>query len=551
MKDRPADLGSPERCGKTAAGRTDAYAALPEFSPMKKWLFASALVAAVFLAYQSAWRAEFIWDDELHLLNNPVLKTGGLARAWAPGSYINYWPLTFTLYRLEFEIWGLDPSAFHFVNIALHAVTAILVWRVLVELDAPGAMVAAAIFALHPVCVESVAWIAQLKGLLSLLFALVSLLLYLRYDRRGGRRLYMGAVAAFCLSTLAKGMVITLPVVLLACAWWRRDSIARRDLLRVVPFVLIGATMAGVEIWTQQLVRADDIVRSDSLLSRAAVAGCAVWFYLGKLLLPLNLCFIYPRWQIDDGDVRSYLPGLLLVILFSLAFWRRRTWGRPVVMLLVCYVGLLLPALGFVNVYFMQYSLVADHWQYAAAIVPFAVLTGAATIWACRRFGRPPIACALGLMAVLAGLTWLHAGVYKDSLTLWDDTLAKNPSCWLAYNNVGAAFASQGQVGYAIDYYRKAVAINPDYFFAQNNLGIALASCGRFDEAIEHYRKALEIKPGSAEIHLNLGMALAGRGSHAEALEHFQKALSIASSRNDRALADTIRAQMRLAGGGD
>jgi len=390
------------------------------------WLLAIVLVAVVFLAYKPAWHGAFIFDDDLHLLNNPVLKTGGLGRAWTPGGYLNYWPLTYTFYRLEFEIWGLNPFGFHMVNIALHALTAILLWRVLVELDVPGAILAAAIFALHPVNVETVAWIAQFKGILSLLFALVSTLLYLKYDRRGGRRLYVAALAAFCLSTLSKGMVITLPVVVLACAWRRRGSIGRRDLVHMVPYVLIGAIMAGIEIWTQ---RAGDVVRSDSFLSRAAVAGCAVWFYFGKLLWPLDLCVVYPRWKIGDEYIFSYLPGLLcLATLFALALWRRRTWGGPVALLLVCYVGLLLPALGFVNIYYMRYSLAADHWQYAAMIVPCAVLTGAAAAWAFRRptLRQASWALSVSLVAVLTFLSWRQSRIYANNETLWNDTLAKD-----------------------------------------------------------------------------------------------------------------------------
>jgi protein O-mannosyl-transferase len=526
-KRRPAELGYPERCETTASAGNDAFVAVHEPSSLKKWLFAAALVAAVFLAYLPAWHGGFIWDDDLHLLNNPVLKPGGLVPTWlTPGSYINYWPLTFTVYRLEFEAWGLETLGFHLVNIALHAVTALLVWRVLVELNVPGAMVAAALFALHPVNVESVAWITQLKGILSLLFALVSTLFYLQYDRRRGRWRYTAAIAAFGLSTLAKGMVITLPIVLLACAWWRRGSLERRDLARMVPYVLIGALMAGVELWTQH---AGDAVRSDSLLSRSAVAGCAVWFYLGKLFWPVDLCFVYPRWKIDDGDVLSYLPGLLLlVIVFALALWLRRTWGRPVVMLIVCYVALLLPALGFVNVYFMEYSLVADHWQYAAAIAPSAAM-GVAAAWMFRQPGRRHVAQILGLalLATFAVLTWRQSRMYADADTLWNVTLVKDPNCWLAHNNLGHSLAGRGQIDDAIAHYRMALESQPDFAPVHNNLGAALAGRGQIDDAIAHYRMALESKPDYAEAHNNLGLALAGCGQVDEAIAHYRKALEI------------------------
>jgi len=598
----PADFRYPERSVQTAFAAANAPSASGEPASLKKWLFATALIAAIFLAYYPAWHGGFIWDDDTHLLDNPVLKTGGVARAWIPGNFrINYWPLTFMVYRLEFETWGLEPLGFHLVNIALHAVSALLVWRVLVELNVPGAMVAAAIFALHPVNVESVAWITQLKGLLSLLFALVSTLFYLRYDRlrapslalqasfasrndtnlrraqmegqgnidrthiasrndaslkrkqRNGWLLYAAAIAAFGLSTLAKVMMITLPVVLLACVWWRRGSIERRDLVRMVPYLLIGAFMTGLEFWSQQRVQAGDDVRADSsVLGRAAVAGWAVWFYLGKLLWPLDLRVFYPRWKIDEESLLSYLPGLLLAILFAVALWRRRSWGRPVVMLLVGYVGLLLPVLGFANIYFMRYSLVADHWQYAATIVPCAMLTAAAAWvarggWMASRERKRPEAAdaasgrlrsrlathplswvlALTLLAGLAYQTWRQSHLYTDIDTLWNVTLAKDPNCWMAHNNFGMVLAGRGQLDEAIDHYHKAIEIKPDHVGAYVNLGRVSAGRGQVDEAIDYYRKALDIKPDFAEAHNQLGLALAGRGQYDEAIDHYRKAVEI------------------------
>ena len=209
----------------------------------------------------------------------------------------------------------------------------------------------------------------------------------------------------------------------------------------------------------------------------------------------------------------SYLPGVLLVVA-RVAWWqRRRRWGRSVVMLLVCYVALLLPVLGFVNIYSMLYSLVADHWQYAAMIVPCAVLA-AITAALARRLGcRPPaFVLGLGLLATLAVLSWRQSRMYADAETLYRTTIARNPDCWMAHNNLGLALAGRGQVDEAIAHYQKALKIKPDYAEAHNNLGQALADRGEVDEAIAHYQKALEIKPDYVAAHNNLGLALAGRG---------------------------------------
>jgi hypothetical protein len=432
------------------------------------------LTAAVFFAYLPAWHGDFIWDDDLHLLNNPVLEPGGLLRTWVPGTYVNYWPVTATAYRLQFELWGLRPVGYHLVNIALHALAALLVWRILAHLRVPGAMFAAALFALHPVNVESVAWITQLKNTLSLSLTLLSVLFYLRHERYGGRWRSALAIGLFCLATLAKGMTLTLPVILLACAWWQRGRIQRRDLLQVLPYVLIGALMACTEVCLQHVSAGGAIVRSDDLLSRTAVAGCAVWFYFWKLVWLAHLVFVYPRWNLDERDVLSYLPGLLLAGILALAWWRRRSWSRPILMLVVCYVALLLPALGFVNIYFMEYSLVADHWQYAAMIAPCAAFAGLVScrlsVVGCRlqrttdngqrTFLLRPLSLAgyaacVALLATLAVLTRQQARMYTDVERLYRTTLQRNPDCWMAHLNLGVALADRGRIDDAMGHTKR------------------------------------------------------------------------------------------------
>ncbi|HEV2969461.1 MAG TPA: tetratricopeptide repeat protein [Pirellulales bacterium] len=500
-----------------------------ESSALWDWLLAAALVVTLFMVYRPAWQGDFIFDDDTHLLDNPVLKPGGLAKVWLPGSYLNYWPITYTAYWLEHRLWGLNPLGFHLVNIALHAISALLVWRILLRLRVPGAMLASAIFALHPVNVESVAWIAQLKGALSLALALVSVLLFLAHEKQGGWSLLVASLAAFVLSTLAKGIVITLPVVLLACAWWQRRRIGRCDVLRVVPFVVVGLIMTGMEVWSQGLVGANSDVHSGGFLNRAATAGCAVWFYFWKLIWPLNLCFVYPHGPIDDQGPLRYLPGALLAAVLAFAWSRRVTYGRPILVLIVCYVGLLLPVLGFANIYFMRFSPVTDHWQYAAMIVPCAVFAGTA-VTLIRRCGCPrwigSVIC-LGLLAPLAALTWRQSHMYADAETLYQTTIDRNPDCWMAHNNLGLVLAGHGQFDEAIVHYQKAIEIKPDYAEPHYNLGNVLFTRGQLDEAIAHFKKVLELEPEHAQAHNNLGLALAGQERVDEAISQYRLALQI------------------------
>lgn len=488
---------------------------------------AVALIAATFLAYQPAWHGEFLWDDDAHFLNNPVLKPGGLATVWKPGGYLNYWPLTYTGYWLQFTLWGLNPLGYHLVNIGLHALIALGVWRVLRVLNLPGAPLAAALFALHPVNVESVAWIAQLKGLLALLLTVGAVWCYLEHDRRGGTWRYGAAVGLFLLSTLAKGAAVTLPVVLLMCVWWQRGRLTGRDVARVIPFLVIGGAMTGMEIWMQHGVAGTEVVRADGWLSRTAVAGCAVWFYFSKVLWPVNLCFVYPRWNLADLAPIDFLPSLALVALLGLAWRARARWGRAVVMTGVCYTALLLPALGFVNIYFMKYSLVADHYQYTAMIVPCAAIAAGCARWG-RRL-RAPWRQLLGvaLLTALATLTWRQTRIYRNGIALWQDTLARNPGCWMAHNNLGSLLSQPGQTAAAIAHYEQALRLNPDYADAHYNLGLELGKAGRLPQAVTHLQQAIRLKPESAPAYSNLGYALQMLGHIDDAVRHYQTALEL------------------------
>jgi tetratricopeptide (TPR) repeat protein len=332
---------------------------------------------------------------------------------------------------------------------------------------------------------------------------------------------------AFVLALLSKTAVAPLPLVFLLLAWWKRGRVAGRDVWRTVPFFAAAMLLIPLTIVFEHQAGAE-IIRTDNFWSRLAGAGWCFWFYLYKALAPLKLMFIYPRWRIDPAQLLSYGPDLLVVLGFGVCWRYRRGWGKAGLLGLGYFLVMILPALGFVNIYFMRFSLVADHWQYFAIIGPSALLAAALTVgW--ERLGRAnsDLGIALGgaLILVLGVLTWKQAHIYADEETLWQDTLAENPACYMAHNNLGNALLQMGRESEAIPHFQKALQIQPDYAEAHYNLGNALVQEGRLDEALAQYRTALQIQPDFAEAHSNLGNALLSKGQVEQALVHLQKAV--------------------------
>lgn len=507
-------------------------------------IFGLLLVAATVLAYQPAWNAGFIWDDERHITGNPMLDPArGWKEIWLSRDALQYYPLVFTSWRLERLLWNNNPAGYHWVNILLHAASAVLVWRVLRRLGVPGAWLAGALFALHPVNVESVAWISQRKNTLAMVFYLLSLLWFLR--AQAPPRLSNGSppspltpqpfwywlsLFAFVCALLSKTAVAPLPFVLLGLAWWQRGGIGRTEVWRAVPFFAAALILGLVTVWFERHQNAGDIVRSDNLWSRLAVAGWAVWFYLGKALLPLHLVPIYPLWKVNSAHALSYLPGLLVAAAFLLGWRYRRTWGKTGLLAGGYFVLMLLPVLGFEDIGFMSYSLVADHWQYFAIIGPIA-LVSAAIVSGLGLPGRRPawLAPALGgVLAVALGvLTWRQSAIYTDPVTYWRAAIAGNPNSPETWNNLSANLLETGQADEATALLRKTVELAPTNAVARYNLGSALMRAGQVDGAIAAYQKVIEIQPGHADAHCNLAIGLHQKGQVDQAIAHYQRALAI------------------------
>jgi len=480
-------------------------------------LGAGVIVLITLLVYMPAMQAGFIWDDDAFLTENPLIKAhDGLYRFWFTTEAPDYFPLTSSSLWLEWRLWGMNATGYHVVNVVLHAVCAVLIWLVLTRLKVPGAWLAGLVFAVHPVNVESVAWITERKNTLPMVFYVLTMLLYLRFEDHERRRWYFLSLCSFLMALLSKTSVVMLPFVLLGCAWWQRGSIVRKDLVRSVPFFVLSGLMSVVTVWFQYNVAiSKEIVRPEGFLSRLAGAGWAIWFYLYKAIIPYKLTFVYPRWQIDTSSVLSFVPALILVGCVVLFWWYRRDWGRVLLFGLGYYVVTLFPVLGFFNIYFMRYSLVADHWQYTSIIGIIALVVGVG-VWFCQGWSnkrrRLATAAAVALVGLFGVLTWNQCHIYNDVERLWRDTISKNPKVWMAHNNLGRLLHKQGKLNEALVCYTKAVQINPDYAEAHHNLGLALRKAGNPEEAMAHYAKALQIKPNFTEA--RSGMELAVRQAH-------------------------------------
>ncbi|TMB38588.1 MAG: tetratricopeptide repeat protein [Deltaproteobacteria bacterium] len=487
-------------------------------------LFLAALLAAILLVYRPAWSGGFLWDDAAHLTRGDLRSWQGLWRIWFdPGATQQHYPLVHSAFWLQQRLWGNDPTGYHLVTVLLHFGAALLVALNLRKLAVPGAYLAAAIFALHPVHVESVAWITELKNTLSAVFYLGAALAWLHFEERRQLRTWLLALLLFALALCSKTVTATLPAALLLVHWWRRGRPSwRRDVVPLLPFFALGAVAGLFTIWVERrLVGAEGAAFDLSAAQRGLIAGRAAWFYLGKLVWPADLVFIYPRWNVDAVALSQYLyPAAAVAAVGGL--WARRKRFPGALAAALFFLGTLFPALGFFDVYPFLFSFVADHFQYLASIGIIALAASGIASMPRRRAGQ---GVSLAVLAILAALTWKQSHLYADAETLYRATIRGNPACWMAYNNLAGLLISRDAADEAEGLARTALKLKPGYPEAHNNLALALARRGQSDEAIVHYRQAIELSPGYAEARNNLGFALAARGDLDEAIFQYRKAL--------------------------
>jgi tetratricopeptide (TPR) repeat protein len=499
---------------------------------MRSWIVVGiSLTIAAFLAYWPALTGQFVWDDDILLTGNALVKASdGLYRMWFTTEAVDYWPMTGTTFWLEWRLWGANPFGYHVTNLLLQLGNAGLTWLVLRRLSIPGAAIAACLFALHPVNVESVAWIAQRKNVLSLFFYLLSALCFLSHDDDSSGRIgrwYWLSLGAFLLAMLSKGSVAVLPAVLLLFAWWRRGTVRVRDVVLALPFFVIAAGFTVLNVWLQTRNVAEGI-RDVALLERVLGAAAVVWFYFYKAVLPIGLVFVYPQWDVRASDVRWWLPLVAaLLTTAGLIYYRDRPVVRGLLFTWLYFAVALLPVMGLVDVYFMRYSLVADHYQYVAIT---AVVALAGALVDRLRLPAAKSLAATALIVVCGLLTWRESWTYRDIETLYRVTIARNPDAWLAHQNLGVELAKRpGHLEEAIESFKTVLRIYPGSFEAHRNLALAYwRTPGRTEDAIREYEEALRLNPNKAVDQLSLARLLLDRpGRQADALRHAEMAVRL------------------------
>ena len=436
---------------------------------------AAAIGVLTFLVYWPALSGGFIWDDNLLVAHSKLIRAGdGLYRIWFTQEPIDYWPLTNTTFWIEWRLWGANPTGYHVTNVLLHIAAALLIWKILRMLSIPGAFLAAVLFAVHPMNVESVAWIAQRKNTLSMFFFLLAIFWYLcQEEQRRGRGeaespklagfgyWYWLSLFAFLMAMLSKGSVAILPLLLLGIIWWQHRRLGVGDVARLGPFFLIAAALVCVNIWFQ--THGLEAIRSATLVERFTGAGAVIWFYLAKALAPIDLVFVYPQWEIDSSEIVWWLPAIAAIVLtfLLLKFRDAPLSGRALLFAWGCFCVALLPVLGFTDVYFMKFSLVADHYAYIALVAVVASMAAGYSAWH-RSSGRQARFAAIFASMVVGALMLLarqQSQLYANATTLYEATLAKNPNCWMAHNNLGTEYLHSGQPQRALIHFELRGAI--------------------------------------------------------------------------------------------
>jgi tetratricopeptide (TPR) repeat protein len=501
------------------------------------WLNIVLLPVILLAVYAPALQGDIVWDDDSWMKDLLHLKQDwyGLWRIWTePTAMQQYYPMTGTSFWLDHQLWGEWTLPYHVENVLLHCSGAFLLWQLLRRLEVPGAWLTGAVFALHPVMVESVAWITERKNVLSLVFMLGGLLAYDRFEQEvkpvTRRRWYALALVLFVLALCSKITAFVFAPTVLLIAWWRHDTVRwKADILPTLPFFTLTLALGGMIWWLETYhVGAEGKAFSATMSERIITAGRAFWFYPWKLLWPLDLCFIYPDWRGVEPRWGDWAWPLSVPAVLAALWLARNKMGRGPLAAMLFYLGAAFPVLGILNVYGAVFAPVWDHWAHVPAL---GILTLACAALA-RLAERTHIPWALPafagvLLPLLAVQTWRQTPQYAGKETLWIETIKRNPAAWLAQNNHGSALVTEGRLEEAVSFFKSCLQTKPDYAEAWNNLGGALVQLAKYEESLDAYRHAIaldaELSPYTRH---NMGNALLTIGRTDEAIEQFHASLA-------------------------
>ena len=539
-------VGGPQSDGPQSDGPQSDQPSLHP-SRLRNLVRTSILLIATCVAYIPALQCGFIWDDDDYVVKNQTLRDlAGLKSIWFDlAATPQYYPLVHSSFWFEYQCWGLNPIGYHVTNILIHAINAILIWQILLRLAVPAAWLAALVFAIHPVHVESVAWITERKNVLSGMFYLFAVISFLRFwnftepvDAKtieshalNSQRWFWFVVAHLCFiaALLSKTVTATLPAVLLVLVWWKQGQIPIKKSLCLLPMLIIGIAFGLVTVWLEKYhVGATGMDWELSFLERCLIAGRALWFYAAKLVWPTNLIFTYPRWEIDTEQWWQLLYPLAAIALMIALWMKRASIGRGPLAAVLIFSGTLFPALGFLDVYPMRFSYVADHFQYLASIAIISLGIATASIGANKIFIESPHLMKLGAVVLVVGLmilTALQTRIYEGLEPLWRDTLAKNPTSFLAHNNLGAILTRRGEFAEAEQHIREAMEIKPDFVDSVVNMGKIKEGQGDIDSAYKYYLQATQMNSTYAPALNGLGAMYGAKGDLRAAEAKFKEAV--------------------------
>jgi Flp pilus assembly protein TadD len=490
------------------------------------------LFALTFLIYGFGIGRGFDFDDLTYIKDNPLLRRPDAFHAyWFTSEAFNYYPLFWSLLRIQYLLWGAHPLGYHLVNLLMHSINAVLLWRICREWRLPGAWWIAALFAVHPVNAQTLAWAAEQKNTWSFFFMALALLAFIRHARDRHWKHYFLSLLWFTAALACKTSTVFLPVFLTVFYAFGRKA-TRPLLLRLAPFYALGLAAGITTVWFEKhRVEAKSLLGTLSLWQRMEVAGATFWFYLDKALVPIHLTPMYRGWVDTTAAMHTALPGFLLValLLCCALFWRRL--GAPIALGIAYYALMLLPLLGIFDTNYFAYSLVADHWQYHALpgiiVAVVCALQCLAQRW--PQLTAYPNAVGAGAVVGLAALASTHFSHFEDRRSLWSYVVEENPEAWIGWYNLGIVFADDHQPKQAVAAYRRSIQTKSDYYQSHYNLANSLSTLGEIEEAEREYLTAEKIKDDDADLHNNRAVALMRLGREDDAVAEFTRAIELDS----------------------